>query len=294
MTTAAVILNWNRAALTDEAARSAHDQVDALYLVDNDSAPDDAAQVERLARELRAVFLRLEANRGYAGGNNAGIAAALDAGHDRILVLNNDVVVRPGAVAVLEERLSARPGVAACAPVVVSRETGEVLHTTCELDLASGRFGWLDHRTSAAEIDAEPRSTGYISGEAFLVRAEVVRECGMFDERFFLTFEDTEWSARVRRAGWGLETCGAAVVEHHHSATMGGVASAFYKTRNYPLFLHLALGVPAPVALLRGTGFALRGLAYQLKRRRWAPALKGVARGWAASAPMLARAGGTR
>jgi GT2 family glycosyltransferase len=294
MTTAAVILNWNRAALTDEAARSVRDQVDALYLVDNDSAPDDAANVEQLARELDGVFLRLDANCGYAGGNTAGVAAALEAGHDRILVLNNDVVVRPGAVAVLEARLAERAGLAACAPVVVSCETGEVLHSTCELDLDSGSFGWLDHLAAAGEIDTEPRPTGYVSGEAFLVRAEVVRECGMFDERFFLTFEDTEWSARVRRAGWALETCGAAVVEHHHGATMGGVTSAFYKTRNYPLFLHLALDVPPPVALFRGTGFALRGLAYQLKRRRWAAALKGVARGWAASGPMLAKAGGSR
>jgi len=294
VTTAAVILNWNRAALTDEAARSVRDQIDALYLVDNGSAPDDAAKVECLAGELGSVFLALDANYGYAGGNNAGVAAAIEAGHDRILVLNNDVVVRPNAVAVLEERLRARPDLAACAPVVVSSESGAVLHTSCELDLESGRFGWLDHQASAAEIDLEPRPTGYVSGEAFLVRAQVVRECGMFDERFFLTFEDTEWSARVRRAGWALETCGAAVVEHHHSATMGGVTSAFYKTRNYPLFLHLALGVPAPVALLRGTGFALRGLAVELKRRRWACALRGVARGWAASGPMLARAGGAR
>lgn len=294
MTTAAVILNWNRAALTDAAARSVRDQVAALYLVDNHSEATDAAQVARLAAELGCVFLGLDANRGYAGGNNAGLATALDDGHDAILVLNNDVVVRPGAVALLEERLRGRPGLAACAPVVVSCETGEVLHTTCELDLATGRFGWLDHRTSAAEIDTESRPTGYVSGEAFLVRADVVRECGMFDERFFLTFEDTEWSARVRRAGWALETCGAAVVEHHHSATMGGVASAFYKTRNYPLFLHLALDVPVPVALLRGTAFACRGLAYQLKRRRWSAALRGVVRGWAASAPTLAKAGGAR
>jgi len=294
MTTAAVILNWNRAALTDAASRSVRDQVAALYLVDNHSDAADAAQVERLARELACAFLRLDANRGYAGGNNAGVAAALENGHDAILVLNNDVVVRPGAVAVLEERLRERPGLAACAPVVVSCETGDVLHTICELDLESGRFGWLDHRASAAEIVREPQPTGYVSGEAFLVRAEVVRECGMFDERFFLTFEDTEWSARVRRAGWSLETCGAAIVEHHHGATMGGVASAFYKTRNYPLFLHVALDVPVPVALLRGTGFALRGLAYQLKRRRWSAALNGVVRGWAASAPTLAKAGGAR
>ena len=77
MTTAAVILNWNRAALTGEAARSVRGQVDGLYLVDNDSAPDDAARVERLAGELDGVFLRL----GGPGASSAGAAQVSGGGH---------------------------------------------------------------------------------------------------------------------------------------------------------------------------------------------------------------------
>lgn len=290
MRTAAVILNWNRARLTAETARSVRDQVDAVYLVDNCSARADAELVERLAAELGAAFLALDGNYGYAGGNNAGIAAALADGHDAILVLNNDVIVSPGAVEILRGRLAARPELAACAPLVVAHETGRVLHSDCELDLASGRLGWSDHGRPAAEVADGSRPTGYVSGEAFLARAEALRACGMFDERFFLTFEDTEWSVRVRRAGWELETSPDAVVVHRHSATMGRVGAAYYQSRNYPLFLHLALGVPRPLALARGAVFACRAVLYNGKRRNWTVVLKGVLRGLAASVPNLARA----
>jgi GT2 family glycosyltransferase len=294
MRTAAVILNWNRAGLTAETARSVRGQVDTIYLVDNHSASADAALVEELAAQIGATFLPLDANYGYAGGNNAGIAAALAAGHEAVLVLNNDVVVASGAVEVLRGRLAARQDLAACAPLVVAHGTGAVLHSDCDLDLGSGSIGWSDHGRTPAEVGEGSRATGYVSGEAFLARAEALRECGAFDERFFLTFEDTEWSARVRRAGWTLETCAEAVVVHRHGATMGSVTSAYYKHRNYPLFLHVALGVPRPLAVLRGVSFASRAFLFNVKRRRWATALRGVLRGLAASAPNLVRASAGR
>jgi GT2 family glycosyltransferase len=291
MRTAAVILNWNGAALTGAAARSVDGQVGALYLVDNGSDPTDRAALEQTARELDARFLPLHHNLGYAGGNNAGISAAMSDGHDAVLILNNDVVVQPGAVQRLVRRLEERPTVAACAPLVVSHETGKVFHSHCDLDLADGSFGWQDYGRAPRDVNDDPRPTGYVSGEAILMRADAIRECGAFDERFFLTFEDTEWSARVRRAGWVLETCPAAVVVHHHSATMGDSTSAFYLSRNYPLFLHVAIHVPLPIAFARGTRFAGGMLVARLRRRNW-HGVRGVLRGWAASGAALMRAAG--
>jgi GT2 family glycosyltransferase len=288
MRTAAVILNWNGAGLTRAAAESVCEHVGAVYLVDNASHPADAAAVEELASELGATYLPLERNRGYAGGNNAGIRAAMNSGAEAILVLNNDVRVSDGAVEALVERLQAEGGLAACAPLVVSPDTGDLFHSHCDLNLVTGDFGWRDFGRALHEVPEGPRQTGYVSGEAVLMRAEAVRQCGGFDERFFLTFEDTEWSARVRRAGWMLETCPEAVVVHHHKATMGDGISAFYMSRNYPLFLHLAIGVPWPVALLRGAGFAGRIVLASARRRNW-QGVRGAVRGCKASISFLAQ-----
>lgn len=289
MRTATVILNWNRAELTRAAAQSVHDQVDEVYVVDNGSHSDDAAAVEELANEMGATYVPLEQNRGYAGGNNVGICSALRDGAEAILVLNNDVRVSTGAVDVLVERMRAEPRLAACAPLVLSHDTGKVFHSACDLDLDSGTFGWRDFGRAPTEVSSGPRPTGYVSGEAVLMRADAVRQCGAFDERFFLTFEDTEWSARVRRAGWALETCPAAVVVHHHNATMDNASSAYYMSRNYPLFLHVALDVSRPVAVVRGAGFAGRIAAASARRRNW-QSVRGAARGWTASISLLAGA----
>jgi GT2 family glycosyltransferase len=287
--TAAVILNWNRAGLTRIAAESVREQVDAVYLVDNGSATADAAAVAKLAAELGGKLVPLDENRGYAGGNNAGIMAAIECGFDAILVLNNDVVVTPGAVGPLVQRLEESPRLGACAPLVISHDTGNLFHSHCELDLTNGSFGWQDYGRPLAEVSHEPRPTGYVSGEAVLMRTEAIRECGAFDERFFLTFEDTEWSARVRRAGWTLEAVPASTVVHHHKATMGDATSAFYMSRNYPLFLHLAFEIRPLVAFARGTGFSSSALLAALRRRNWNMA-RGTFRGWTASAATVARA----
>ena len=56
--------------------------------------------------------------------------------------------------------------------------------------------------------------TGYVSGEAFLARADVLRACCGFDERYVSYFEDTDLSVRARRAGWDLEVIPRAVFRH--------------------------------------------------------------------------------
>src|SRR5436190_22228168 len=68
-------------------------------------------------------------------------------------------------------------------------------------------------------------------GGAVLLRAEYLRECGLFDERLFLYYEDLELSLRGSEAGWRLRYLPDSVVEHEHSATAisGSDFAEFYK-----------------------------------------------------------------
>jgi GT2 family glycosyltransferase len=60
-----------------------------------------------------------------------------------------------------------------------------------------------------------------LSGAAILVRREVIKDVGGFDERFHMYAEDDEWCLRIARAGWLLVFEPAAVVMHHggHAAS---------------------------------------------------------------------------
>jgi GT2 family glycosyltransferase len=279
--TAAVILNWNQAAMTESAAMSVLDDVDAVYLVDNGSQRDDRHRLERFSREAALTFLGNETNVGYAGGNNVGIRRALTDGHEAVLVMNNDATARAAAIQVLIERLLMAPQVGVVAPTVVDLPSSRVLHTSCLLDLENGRAAWEESGISLSDVHPAPRPTGYVSGEAFLARAQVFQECGFFDERFFCYYEDVEWSVRVRRAGWELEVVPSAVFTHLQGGSGASREGAFYRARNSPLFLRWGLGKSRWDAIGLSAGQQLMRTARQLRRGQIRTAFTGTVAGWA-------------
>jgi GT2 family glycosyltransferase len=279
--TAAVILNWNQAAMTENAALSVSDDVDRVYLVDNGSRPDDRHWLEVFSRQTGMTFLANDANLGYAAGNNLGIRQALSDGCRAILVMNNDATARAGAVPALIDRLLTAPHVGVVAPTVVDTSSGRILHTSCSLDLRSGKVGWEDTGTCLKEAQPSPRPTGYVSGEVFLARGMVFQECGLFDERFFCYYEDVEWSVRVRRSGWELEVLPSAVFAHVGGGSEAGLAGAFYRARNLPLFLRWALGKSRRQAIGLSVGQQLMRTGRQLRRGHIRAAFAGTMAGWA-------------
>jgi GT2 family glycosyltransferase len=50
-----------------------------------------------------------------------------------------------------------------------------------------------------------------------MIRADVIRQVGMLDERFFAYYEETEWCARVRKAGYEIHIIPEAKIWHKNS-----------------------------------------------------------------------------
>jgi GT2 family glycosyltransferase len=280
--TAAVILNWNQAPMTEKAAMSVLDDVESVYLVDNGSRAGDRDRLEKFSRIAGMNFIENDTNLGYAAGNNVGIRRALLDGWDAVLVMNNDATAHPGAVRALAARLLAAPHVGVVAPTVVDIPSGRVLHTSCRLDLDSGRAAWDDSGIALRDVHLAPRPTGYVSGEAFLARSAVFQDCGRFDERYFNYYEDVEWSVRVRRSGWELEVVPSAVFGHLGGGSGAGRLGAFYRARNAPLFLRWGLGKSRRAAISLSAVPQLVRAARQLRRGAVRTAFAGTMAGWAA------------
>ncbi|HVL88831.1 MAG TPA: glycosyltransferase family 2 protein, partial [Actinomycetota bacterium] len=215
MKIAAVVLNFRRPGDTIACVESIHrDAGDvAVTVVDNASGDGSA---EHIAGALPGIHLiASEANRGYAAGNNLGIRRTLAGDAGAVLILNNDLTLEPGCVDALRGALTANPSWGVAAPLsllsgpgdVVDFFTGEVL-----LDHAALRAPGRDE--PRGERFREPAQTGYVTGSAMLVRREVLERAGLLDERYFLVWEDVEYSLRVRKAGYALGVTPAAVVRH--------------------------------------------------------------------------------
>ena len=123
-----VVLNWN---LRDDTlaclASLAKAELGGAQIVVVDNGSRDGS-VEAIRARFPAVeVLALPENRGYAGGCNAGIRAALDAGAEGVVLLNNDTEVAPDFLAPLVDAIDTDPTFAAVTSAVLRFDRPELL-----------------------------------------------------------------------------------------------------------------------------------------------------------------------
>ena len=261
-------------------ARLAADGIaaDQVTLVHNPLAPDDDVLPWAPAG---TEVVRMAANVGYAPAMNAVLRRDLGTA-DTWLLLTHDVRPEPGAVRALLAAPVAGPSV--LGPALV-REDGSP-YSFGGTTLPSG-LG--DHRLTARD----PRPTTWVDGCALRIDAEVLRRAGLFEERFFLYFEETELCLRAARAG-----CTVGVVEDARFVTSPGRGSrpmvyAFLMTRNGLEYARRWGGRQALRAAARAqAGFLQTAVRTMLSRRAIGGARRreaglyalGLAGGWAAFA----------
>jgi GT2 family glycosyltransferase len=236
-----LVVTWRARDLLEHGLRALREQTVAhrVLVVDNASTDGTAA----LLRDFpEARVLRMDRNRGFAGGVAAGLAAVDTA---FVALLNDDAVPTPGW---LQALLDAATGAAAVTsrlllPAGTVNNAGVVL-----------RVDGYGADRALGEVDGPPYDRPVevfgFSGGAALLRVGALRAVGGFPERFFLYYEDTDTSWRLRLAGHRVVYAPAAAACHAHSASTDQASDlfAFHNERNRLLTLTRC----APV------GFALR------------------------------------
>ena len=235
----AVVLNWNNLPDTLECVDSLQ-QSDysnlAVCVVDNDSREDPSAVLYERHPGVRV--LRNARNLGYGAGNNSGLRRAIDDGAVYVLLLNNDVVVAPDTVRRLVMAAEAGDRIAMATPRVFyyDRPT-EVYWDGGTIDWETGE---TPHDSRGLPVEGELKRSEWLDGCSLLVRVSAIQDVGLLDERYFLYFEDAEWSVRALRRGWMNVVVLQARAWHKVSRSTGGLANPavrFYFARNRYLFM---------------------------------------------------------
>jgi N-acetylglucosaminyl-diphospho-decaprenol L-rhamnosyltransferase len=261
-----IVVNYRSAELTvralEHAAAAAGDLTLEEIVVDADSSQSDLALL-RAARP-RAQVLELGVNRGFAFGNNAGIALASGR---HLLLLNPDAFAVGESLRSLVAHLDAHPRTGLLAPLLVDRDGSpqDNAHRrfpnllTLFVDFCAPlafllRGRRLDpHHVPRARL-AGPCAIAHANGAVMLVRREAAEATGPLDEGFFLYLEETEWQRRMAAAGWRREVLPAARFVHLGGGSSEGfaLASPAYLASVYRYYKHprLALGVVAAAAVL--------------------------------------------
>jgi len=283
MRVAAVVVTHNRPQLLLQALAALRAQtrpLDAIYVVDNPGAATGSAPEPGHVDGV--TLLRPDTNLGGAGGFALGMAQAFAAGHDWIWLLDDDAMARPDALAhLLAVAVPARPaagpgpgpgpgtsmGAAADAGSAVMRGAGALCGTVREFGDIALRHRRRYHLATGIErplpraaYDGPPCRVDTASFVGFLVSAAAIAEVGMPARAFFLGYDDTEYSLRLRRAGLPLWLVPDSVVEHLRARRARLRAGPFGPRHYFTIRNRLAVArayatlplVPTAVGLLFG------------------------------------------
>lgn len=261
---AVVILNYKS---KDEALECIHSVKASDYssieiiVVDNNS--QDGLE-EDLRGDNEVEFIQTGDNLGYTGGNNLGIEKALKDGADYIFVLNADTVIDNSAISNLV-LVSEKEGAGIVGPKILFGDRKTIWYAGGIFDKANV----LGSHRGVDELDEgqydEIEETEYVSGGAMFVKKEVFKRIGLFDDKYFLYYEDSDFSFRAKKANFKLVFAPTAVVYHENakSTGLGSPLQDYFITRNRMLFASKFLSFRTRFALFRE---ALRNISNSARR----------------------------
>lgn len=212
-----IVVNWNgrehlEACFSSLLASDYATDLLELICVDNGSTDDSRTLLASRFPSVRIVAL--PENRGFTGGNAAGVEAATG---DVFVFVNNDMKFESTFVSRLVDALDDR---AACVGARVMSWDGASIDFVRGTSSFEGR-GFQEQFGQTYQSGMALAESFFPNGGAFAVTRRAYEDAGGFDPALFAYYDDLDLGWRLRMAGHGIRTVPDAVAYHRHGATVG-------------------------------------------------------------------------
>jgi GT2 family glycosyltransferase len=243
-----VTVTHNSASVLDDFFASLDAQIYSnfvLIAVDSGSTDDTAAKL-RSYHGAEKLLIENEANVGIAVGNNQGIRAAIDAGCEYVLLLNNDVAFKDDMIERLVLGMEKEQSFMVV-PMIYCFQPSNVIWA------AGGGFqpmrGFRNYHRGEGQEDIGQFNQSclidYAPACCILIRRETFAQIGLMDERYFVYSDDADFMFRARQKQLRISFIPSAKLWHKVSSLTGGLQSDFtiyHAARGRALFLYKNLG----------------------------------------------------
>ena len=257
MKLAVILVNYNgkkyNAACIDSILASTGIEAPKIIVVDNASQDASMCRLEEQYRGREQLeLIRLDDNYGFSYANNVGMRRALKWGADYVLLLNNDTEIRPDMLLRLQECAQRHPD-SMIVPKIYYSDDRKRIWSAGAISSVVRKVRHIGiNEIDEGQYDQE-RKIGFATGCCLWIPVEILKRAGMLDERFFLYYEDTEYSFRLQKLGIPIFYCPDAVMYHKVGASSKGAGSAlcaYYIARNWLLCNRQHLGGRYPLFVL--------------------------------------------
>lgn len=253
-----VILNWNGVDDTlkclDSVKEIDYPNFDVI-VVDNGSTDNSVEVIKKRFSEV--TLITTGKNLGFAEGNNVGIRYAINNSPEFILLLNNDTVVDPKLIDALLDAANRHVDDGIFGARLLHMHSHDMVQFAgAWWDDKEVCFRYLGEGEREENLSEEEIETDYVCGAALFFRANVARKIGLLDGRFFLSWEESDWCFRARRAGYGCRMVPRARVWHKIAASFDGEKSplrSYFISRNRLLWAEKNLPIRGQIRVWLGT-----------------------------------------
>lgn len=231
-----VIVSWNTCALLDRCLSTLRTEIESsplgspsveVFVVDNRSLDGSPEMVAK--KHPWAKLIKNDDNRGFAAANNQVLNIVQT---PYVLLLNPDTEVGAGTLDTLIEFLKQHKQAGIVAPQLLNTD-GSVQRScrmfptffamSCELMGLSRLFPSVGKFREYKMLDwnhDDQRQVDQPEGACLLIRKEVLDQIGVFDEKFFMLFEEVDLCYRAKEAGWEIWFTPKAKVVHHYGQSI--------------------------------------------------------------------------
>ncbi|MBM3283673.1 glycosyltransferase family 2 protein [Candidatus Gottesmanbacteria bacterium] len=197
----------------------------------------------------RIELIEISENSGFAKGNNLGIIKALELGNEFLILLNNDTLVSPGLFGELVRYAENNPSTGLISPKIYfapgfeyhkdkynQKDKGKVFW------YAGGLIDWSNIYASHRGVDEVDKGqfeniteTDFATGCCMLITRKLIEKIGLLDKKYYLYFEDVDYSIRSKKAGFKVVYYPKAYLWHKNASSSdkpGSPIHIYYQTRN--------------------------------------------------------------
>lgn len=273
-----ITINYNGAEKTIKLLESLKNQSDKnfnILVLDNASDNTDFEKLKLMTSQV----IRSEENLGFGGGINFLTEKGLKNGTNWLLILNNDVTTNSDFISLIRPNLSSQNDILAI-PLDESFDKtqgkgGKVAY--------SGKIEWLKPTLSHYYSYKEYRDDAFAIGGGMVIRKDVFEKLKGFDPKYFLYFEDADFSVRAKKFGFKIKSLEYPAIQHEISFSAKKLGSPlllryhyrnalYFNQKNGPWYIKLAVWPWSLLIVLK----QIIKITINLNKEQPAEILKGV------------------
>jgi hypothetical protein len=236
-----ITVNYNHSHVTDEFLdafyRTNQYQNFEIIVVDNGSMENPVPAWSIKYPDVQ--FIRSNINLGFAGGNNLGVAHAKG---ELLFFVNNDTEFTEGLIQTLCDTIALHPKTGMISPKIRYFQQPDILQYAgyTEMNYFTARNACIGQfEKDLCQFNQLSGFTGFGHGAAMMITREAINKAGLMAENYFLYYEELDWGARIKKAGFEIRLEMRALIYHKESVSVGqkSALKEFFMNRNRILFI---------------------------------------------------------